>query len=163
LARPRTLPFLIAITKVSIAVDVTAILTRLLAANRGPHATDPDTRPTPDYGVAASLAADVLSVVLTFKRDRTYCCMEWGCHLGLFDGKRWNRLRQKFAEADMVAPARLRLVLTCQIEAGSLFFDLSKPDRSRRGWYAFAPAAAYEYQVTTVGSGDDSNSIVLGD
>jgi hypothetical protein len=143
------------------AVDVTMILTRMLAANRGPDATDPDTRSPPDYGVAASLAADVLNVVLTFKRDRTYCCMEWGCHLGLFDGKRWSRLRQALAEADIVAPARLQMLLTCQIEAGALFFDLSKRDRSRRDWYAFAPAAACEYQVATVeAGGDDLNSVV---
>lgn len=131
-------------------VDVTLILMRLLGANRGPDPADPETRQSPDYGVAATLEGDVVDVVLTFKKDCAYCCMEWGCHLPLFDGKRWNKLRQALAEAGMVASSSLRLQLSCKIEEGAVFFDPTKPDRSRRGWYAFAPVAAHEYKVTSV-------------
>lgn len=137
------------------AVDVTLILKRLLAANRGPDPTDPARRQSPDYGVAASLEADVLDVVLTFKKDRAYCCMEWGCHLSLHDGKRWNKLREEIADAGAIAPSRLRLHLSCKIEEGALFFDFTKPDRRMRGWYAFAPRAAQEYEVAAVEAGNE--------
>jgi hypothetical protein len=115
------------------ALDVTSILKRLLADNRGPDPTDPEGRQSPDYGVAASLECDVLDVVLTFKKDRAYCCMEWGCHLALFDGKRREKLHQILGDSGVVAPSRLRLQMCCKTEEGALFFDFSKPDRSRRG------------------------------
>jgi hypothetical protein len=137
------------------AVDLTLILKELLAANRGPNPKDPETRLSPDYGVAASLEGNVLDVVLTFKRDRAYCCMEWGCHLALFDHKRWRKLRHLLFESGVVAPNSLRLQLSCKIEEGAVFFDFSKPDRSRRGWYAFAPVAAHEYNVVTVEAGSE--------
>ncbi len=75
--------------------------------------------------------------------------MEWGCHLGLFDGKRWAKLHQALADSGVPAPSKLRLELSCKIEEGAVFFDFSKPDLSRRGWYAFAPADEHEYTVTT--------------
>jgi hypothetical protein len=131
-------------------MDVTSILKELLAANRGPDPADPETRQSPDYGVAASLDGNVLDVVLTFKKDRPYCCMEWGCHLPLLDGRQWERLHQAIADAGVVAPPSLRLQLSCKIEEGALFFDLSRPDRNRRRWYALAPVAAHEYEVPTV-------------
>lgn len=134
------------------AVDVTSVLKGLLAANRGP---DPETRQSPEYGVAASLEGDVLDVVLTFKTGRAYCCMEWGCHLALFDGTRWDNLHQALGDSGVVAPSRLRLQLCCKIDEGAAFFDFSKPDRSRRGWYAFAPTAAHEYKVGTVEAGSE--------
>jgi hypothetical protein len=37
--------------------------------------------------------------------------------------------------------------LVVAIEAGAEFFDPSRPDPVRRGWYAFAPAKAQCYQV----------------
>jgi hypothetical protein len=132
------------------AVDVTLILKELLAANKGPNSIDPETRQSPDYGVAASLEGNVLDVVLIFKKDRAYCCMEWGCHLALFDGRRWERLHEALAKSGIVAPPGLRLQLFCKIEEGAIFFDFSKPDRNRRGWYAFAPVAAHDYKVVTV-------------
>jgi hypothetical protein len=132
------------------ALDVALILKDLLAANRGPNPTDPESRLSPDYGVAASLEGNALDVVLTFKKDRAYCCMEWGCHLALFDGRRWESLHVALAKFGVVAPPSLRLQLSCKIEEGAVFFDFSKPDRSRRGWYAFAPVAAHEYNVVTV-------------
>src|SRR5262249_51096497 len=135
------------------ATDVTLILTELLAANRGPSPTDPESRHSPDYEVVAWLECGVLDVVLTFKKDRAYCCMEWGCHLALFDGKRWEKLHQILGDAGIVAPSRLRLQLCCKTEEGALFFDFSKPDRSRRGWYAFAPVVGHEYKVVTIEAG----------
>ena len=140
---------------ISMPVDVTLILKDLLAANRGPDPTDPETRQSPEYGVAASLEGNVLDVVLTFKKDRAYCCMEWGCHLALLDGKQWDKLRHLLSESAMVAPKSLRLQLSCKIEEGAVFFVLSKPDPSRRGWYAFAPVAAHEYKVVAVEAGSE--------
>jgi hypothetical protein len=134
------------------AVEVTMILKELLAANRGPNPSDPETRQSPDYGVAASLEGNVLDVVLTFKKDRAYCCMEWGCHLALFDGRRWKRLHEALAKSGVVAPPSLRLQLCCEIEEGEVFFDFSKPDRNRRGWYGFAAVAAHDYKVVAVES-----------
>ena len=136
-------------------IDVTLILKELLAANRGPNPSDPETRQSPDYGVAASLEGNVLDVVLTFKKDCAYCCMESGCHLALFDGKRWDKLRHSLFESGVVAPNSLCLQLSCKIEEGAVFFDFSKPDPSRRGWYAFAPVAAHEYKVVTVEAGSE--------
>ena len=132
------------------AVDITLIVKELLAANRGPNPTDPDARQSPAYGVTASLEGNVLDVVLTFKKDHAYCCMEWGCHLALFDGRRWQRLHEALAQSGVIAPPYLRLQLFCKIEEGAVFFDFSKPDRSKRGWYAFAPVAAHNYKVVTV-------------
>jgi hypothetical protein len=131
-------------------MDVTSILKELLAANRGPDPADPETRQSPDYGVAASLDGNVLDVVLTFKKDRPYCCMEWGWHLALFDGRQWDRLHQAIADAGVVAPPSLQRQLSCKIEEGALFFDFSKPDGNRRGWHAFSPVAAHEYEVVKV-------------
>ena len=48
------------------------------------------------------------------------------------------------------APPRLELLLSCVVEEGAFFFDFSKPDPTRRGWYAFAPVAAYQYQACAV-------------
>ena len=93
------------------------------------------------------MEADVLDVELTFKKDRAYCCMEWGCHLALTDGERWDGLRRALAAHGMTAPPRLELRLSCVVEEGAVFFDLFKPDPARRGWYAFAPAPAYRYQA----------------
>ena len=132
------------------AVDVTLILKELLAANRGPNPTDPETRQSPDYGVTASLDGNVFDVVMTFKKGRAYCCMEWGCHLALFDGKRWQRLHQALADPAWLHPQACASNWSCKIEEGAVFFDFSKPDRNRRGWYAFAPAAAHDYKVVMV-------------
>jgi hypothetical protein len=38
------------------------------------------------------------------------------------------------------------LRLTVVVEAGALFFDFGRPDRSRHGWYDFAPAVERRYQ-----------------
>jgi hypothetical protein len=130
-----------------VAADVTPVLADLLAHNRGPDPADPDKRQPPDYGVAATLAGNTLDIVLTFRRGSAYCCWEWGCHLGLTDGKRWDVLRQVLAARGAADPPRLTLRLTCVVEEGAVFFDLTRPDRARRGWYTFAPAAGHRYEA----------------
>jgi hypothetical protein len=133
----------------AVAVDITAILAELLSRNRGPDPLNPGGRRAANYGVAAALDRDTLAVVLTFRKGAAYCCMEWGCHLGLFDGKRWDGLRRALAAHGVPAPARLELRLSCVVEEGALFPDPFRPDPARRGSYAFRPAAAYHYQVST--------------
>jgi hypothetical protein len=76
------------VSNLIMTIDVTAVLQELLANNRGPDPLNPDSRQPPKYGVSASLDGSVLAVVLTFQKDCAYCCMEWGCHLALYDGKR---------------------------------------------------------------------------
>jgi hypothetical protein len=66
-------------------------------------------------------------MVLTFRRGAAYCCMEWGCHLPLFNGKRWDRLRGALAAYAVPAPTQLKLRLTCVIEERAIFFDPFRP------------------------------------
>jgi hypothetical protein len=140
------------------AVDVSPVLKELLASNRGPSPFEPEARQVPDYGVSALLDGNTLVVVLTFQKNAAYCCMEWGCHLPLFNGKRWDKLHRALEAHGVAAPQSLRLQLCCVIEEGAIFFDFSKPDHTKRGRYAFAPVAAYEYQASTVEAGSDSSS-----
>ncbi len=128
---------------------MTAILAEYLAGNRGPGPADP-TRPRPNYGIAASLTDAVLQVVLTFRSGSTYCCYEPGCHLSLFDGKRWYGLRQRLAAAGIRPAPRLTLRLTGVVEDGAKFFDISRPDPVRRGGYAFTPVQGLRYCETAV-------------
>jgi hypothetical protein len=97
----------------TMTLDVTHILEEMLAGNRGPNLLDPGARQPPKYGVSASLEGNILDVVLTFQKDSVYCCMEWGCHLSLFDGKRWDRLRQALAAHGVVAASSMQLRLSC--------------------------------------------------
>jgi hypothetical protein len=138
-------------------LDVTAILAELLARNRGPDPLDPDRRRAPDYGVTASLEGNTLSVALTFRSGAAYCCMEWGCHLALTNGKRWDGLRRALAAHGVTAPLRLELRLSCVVEERAVFFDLSKPDPTRRGWYAFKAVAAHCYEASTVEAGSEQD------
>jgi hypothetical protein len=133
-----------------VATDVTAILAEYLAGHRGPDPADPDRRRRPDYGVTAGLVGNVLEVVLTFRRGCAYCCYEWGCHLDLTEGKRWDGLRRCLATAGIATPPQLEIRLACVVEDGAAFFDPARPDPARRGWYAFAPAVAYRYTATAV-------------
>jgi hypothetical protein len=134
----------------AVAIDITQILAELLSHNRGRDPLNPDGRQPPDYGVAATLEGSTLDMVLTFRSGAAYCCMEWGCHLGLTPhGQRWHALRRALAAHGVAAPPRLKLQLTCVVEEGAVFFDLFRPDPKRRGWYAFAPVAAHRYQVST--------------
>jgi hypothetical protein len=129
---------------------VTSILADLLAWNREPDPRNPDRRQPPDYGESASLEGNLLAVVLTFRSGATYCCTEWGCHLALTDGKRWDGLRRALAARGLFLPPRLEVRLSCVVEEGTVCFDLVRPDPTRRGWYAFAPVAAHRYQTSAV-------------
>jgi hypothetical protein len=133
-----------------VAVDVTSVFVAYFARNLGPVPGDPDARQPPDYGVSASLDGEVIDLTLTFRAGSAYCCFEWGCHLALAAGKRWERLRVDLGSCDVSAIARLVLRVTVVVEAGAMFFDWSRPEPScrGRGWYAFAPVAAgHSYKV----------------
>ena len=131
------------------AIDVTPVFAAYFARNRGPVPGDPDTRRPPDYGVSATLDGGVIALELTFRAGSAYCCSEWGCHLALPAGKRWDGLRRELAARGVPAPDRLELHLAVVVEAGALFFDFRRPEPSPggRGWYAFAPDEARRYQV----------------
>ena len=138
-------------------MDVTAVISELLASNRGPNPYFPETRKQPDYGVKAALDGNVLRMTLTFHSESAYCCMEWGCHLSLHDGKRWETLRRKCADLGVSTPTRFQLQLSCVVESGALFFDISRPDPKHRGWYRFRPAEAYEYSISSTEGHDTKN------
>jgi hypothetical protein len=127
-------------------VDVTPIFVEYLAGNRGPDPADPKHRQRPNYGVVATLTDAVLEVELTFRTGSAYCCYAWGCHVALSPGKRWDGLRRRLAEHGITAPPQIELRWAMVIEEGAIFFDLFRPDPTRRGWYAFAPVAAARYQ-----------------
>jgi hypothetical protein len=129
------------------AIDISKTFVALLAGNRGPDLNGSEGRRV--YGITATLAADSIDLVLTFRRPNGYCCMEWGCHLGLHDGERWLGLRQALLADGISAPDQLRLWLRCIVEEGAMFYDFSRPDPNQRGVYAFKPAAAYSYEVST--------------
>jgi hypothetical protein len=131
-------------------IDVSSIVADYLADSRGPIPDDPEHRKRPDSGIVAKLTDRVLEIELTFRSGSAYCCYEWGCHVALRDGQRWDGLRRQLAAHNIAAPPRMELRLTCVIEEGAIFFDFAKPDPKRRGWYAFAPVAARCYQVTAI-------------
>ena len=130
------------------AIDVTAILAQKLARNRGYDLLNPDSSCSADYGVAAFIDGSILTVKLTFRAGVAYCCTEPGCHLPLFDDKRWDGLRRELTKNAIAVPPRLELQLSGIIEEGALTFDFSKPDPVRRGRYAFKPEVAGQYQIT---------------
>jgi len=88
-----------------------------------------------------------VALTLTFRAGLAYCCCEWSCHLNLRDGNPWEWLRQELSVCGLVPEERLGLRLAVVVEAGAQFFDWSRPDPTRRGWYAFAPAEAQRYEV----------------
>jgi hypothetical protein len=139
-------------------VDLTAIFVEYLARNRGPDPNDPDYRQRPNHGIEAELDGNILKVELIFRKDSAYCCYEWECHVRMFDGKRWDDFRRCLAAQGIAAPPQLELHLNCIIEQDALFFDFGKPDPSRRGWYAFAPATAHRYarQVAEAAAPEDN-------
>jgi hypothetical protein len=134
-----------------VAVDVSPAFAAYLARNRGPVPGDSDLRQAPDYGVTASLDGSSVALTLTFRAGWAYCCNEWGCHLNLHAGQRWEWLRRELSARGLVPVGRLELRLEVIVEPGALFFDWSKPDPTRRGWYAFAPADAQRYHVVAEG------------
>jgi|LakMenE18May11ns_1017448.scaffolds.fasta_scaffold9104736_1 hypothetical protein len=136
-------------------MDITSAVSEMMSRNRGPDPLSPDARTRPNYGITAALEGNNVGIVLTFLAGSAYCCMESDCHLGLFDGKRWDIFRHKLTGHGVDAPPALQLKLSCIIEAGALFFDFSRPDPKRRLWYAFKPATAYEYDLVTVEATSD--------
>lgn len=130
-------------------IDVTPIFAAYLARNHGPVPGDSELRQPPNYGVFASLDGALIDLVLTFRAGSAYCCYEWGCHLNLHDGERWESLRKEFDTLGIVAPARLKLSLTVDIEGGALFSDRGRPKTSHRGRgsYEFAQVEAHNYHV----------------
>jgi hypothetical protein len=129
-------------------VDVTPIFVACLARNRGLDPNDPDQRQAPNYGVSASFEGSVVNLTLTFRSGSAYCCFEYGCHLDLTANRRWEWLRRELSGRGLVVPPRLKLRLEVVVEEGAIFFDLSRPDPTRRGWYAFAHSAAHRYHAS---------------
>jgi hypothetical protein len=142
-----------------VAVDVTPVIAAYFSRNRGPVPGDPEARQPPDYGVSASLDGRRIDLALTFRGGSAYCCYEWGCHLALSEGKRWEWLRQELAAHKIEVPDRLVLQLAVVVDAGALFFDWRRPEPSRRGrgWYAFAPVEALRYEVVVTESGSPTS------
>jgi len=124
-------------------MDLSDVFARYLATNRGP-----DGQP-PEYGVTAHLEDDLLSVTLTFKADRDYCCMESGCHLTLSAGRRWDGLRYVLNARGIAAPPRFRLRMTVVVEHGARFFDFTKPIPGQRNQYQFSPHVAQTFTDET--------------
>jgi hypothetical protein len=144
-----------------VAIDVSPILMELLARNRGPDPLNPGSRQPPNYGITARLEGNILEMILTFRKGSAYCCTQWGCHLALTNGKRWDGLRRAFSAHGIATLPSLELRLLCKVEEGALFFDFFKPDPTRRGWYAFAPVAAHQYQVTAAEAADEGEEETL--
>jgi hypothetical protein len=128
-------------------IDVSPVFAAYFARNRGPVPGDPDSRQAPDYGVIANLNASSVTLTLTFRTGSAYCCCEWGCHLDLRAGQRWEWLRRELSANGLVPAERLQLHLALIVEPGTLLFDWSRPDPTQRGWYAFARADAQRYEV----------------
>jgi hypothetical protein len=131
------------------ADDVSHVLSGIMARNRGPDPLDPEIRQQPNYGVAASLDGNVLSMVLTFRRGSAYCCYDWGCHLDLYNKKQWKKLREALALNGVSAPAQLLFKLSCVIEEGAIFFNMLRPDPVRKCWYEFEAVPAHHYEAST--------------
>ena len=131
------------------AIDITEAFEAFFARNRGPVPGDSEVRQAPKYVVSASLNGSVVNLTLIFCTGSAYCCHEWGCHLNLYDGKRWDWLRRELFKRGHTLPDRLDLHLEVVIEHGALFSDFSKPLPSKlgRGWYEFAQADAYRYDA----------------
>jgi hypothetical protein len=128
------------------ATDVTPIFEAYFTGNLGSDPSNPERRPAPEYGVVASIEEGVIQLELTFRRGEAYCCYEHGCHLELYNNRRWEWLRRELSQRNLPAPPHLELHMTVVIDEGALFFDLFKPDPTRRGWYAFAPVEARRYE-----------------
>jgi hypothetical protein len=132
-------------------LDITPALAAMLARNRGLDPRAPETwgdrQGGVDYGVRAALDGGVVEFELTFRAGSPYCCMEWGCHLGLLES-RWTRLRLSLTEHGIEPPPCLELHLTVVVEDGALFFDPSRPDPTRLGWYELRPAGGQRYEAT---------------
>ena len=129
------------------AFDVTPVFTAYFARNRGPAANDPTQHVPPNYGVSARLDGSLVELDLTFRAGAGYCCYEWGCHLGMVQGKRWEWLRRELTARGLALPELLELRMSVTVEAGALFFDYDRPLPEHRGRYALSASKAVRYQA----------------
>jgi hypothetical protein len=102
-----------------VIVDVTPAFAGYFARNRVPYQDEPRTQQPSKYGVSATLDDGVIDLELRFLADSAYCCYEWGCHLTLSNGTRWDWLRRELATREIPTPDRLELRLVVTIEAGA--------------------------------------------
>jgi len=130
-------------------MDITPVISSYLSTNLGPDPENPGKRKKPEYGIRASLDEELLELTITFLDGRSYCCMEWACHISLTDKNRWDCLRRHCAEHQIQTPEQFKLNLCCVVEQGAQFFDLSRPDRGLRGWYDMHTSDSYRYEVSS--------------
>ncbi|MBI5865568.1 MAG: hypothetical protein HZB38_13880 [Planctomycetes bacterium] len=106
------------------------------------------------YGFKVANVSDDLStfdLVLTFKSGRRYCCLEWGCHVRIFEGEYWAAIRTELARRGLGANPKLTLrSLRCVVEDGALV--------ERRG--ACYRSGAYEYEEGPFIEGEDAPDFV---
>lgn len=131
-------------------VDITPVFSEYLARNKGPVPRNPELRQAPNYGVSATLKDSVIDLTLTFRSGSAYCCYESGCHLKLCDGKQWTWLHRELHVRGLATARPLELRLEIVVEAGSLFFDFTRPDSNRRGWYDFATERDLRFQKVLI-------------
>jgi hypothetical protein len=115
------------------AVDITPVFATYFGRNRGPVPGDSEARQAPNYGVSASFDGVGIDLGLTFRAYSAYCCYQWGCHLSLYEGKRWEGLRRELSGLNLELPSQLVLRLAVTVEPGAMFFDWSRPEPSPRG------------------------------
>ncbi len=128
-----------------LTIDATMLVERFISGNRGADPLLPEERVLPNYGIKAFFDGSTIELQFVFKQGYHYCCDEFDCHLSLFEGARWNKLREVFEESDLEIPSRIRIKGECVIEAGSLFYDLSKPSRNGVCEYEYGPVVAGKY------------------
>ncbi|MDP1796090.1 MAG: hypothetical protein Q8K78_01340 [Planctomycetaceae bacterium] len=131
-------------------VDVSSVFAKRLARNRGPIPGDPVHRQPPNYGVEAHCDGERLFLTLTFQAGSAYCCSIWGCHLDYQPSKRWDALRDDLMRLGLSVPNRIHLQIAVIVEKGALFFDMSRPDPLRRGWYEFVARDVVRYEDSIV-------------
>lgn len=138
------------------SVIISDAFARWLANNQSHDPRNLSVNRLPKYGITATLDADLIELVLTFQSGRSYCCMEWGCHLPIVvvGGGQWFGLRRILLAQHTTLPDRLRIHLRCVVEEGAKFFDLSVPDRDRSNSYAFKSADSFSYEVSIVEGGE---------
>jgi len=132
--------------EVTVATDISPYIHDMLSTNL---VHDPD-QSRAEYGVAATLDDATITMVFTFLRGRTYCCNNWGCHMELHPGHRWDKLRRILTAHDIALPEQLDLSIRTIVEEGA-FFETDQPDTKDEDLeYSLPPAAS---------SCDDSFSI----
>ena len=138
---------------IEVATDVTPAIAACLARNTGPTVDNPAARQPPEYAVSAQLDGSVINLALGFRSGAAYCCYEWGCHLALHDGRRWEILRRELAACDVAVPEQMELRLAVTVEAGALFFDFARPLENRRGVYRLSPSDTVQYRCVAAEAG----------